>query len=721
MAFTPKDWRDADSSTGGGDESTPLNAVALEDLEIRLSDYTDSQFQQTPINVKDHGAIGDGATDDTAALQSAFDEAAWEAAGDPFCRTVYFPAGIYRVSSGFVFNTPIVLQGENSYGTRLQITDDFPADDYLLTYTIVGSPAELLLEENHIPGSGIRNLGFDGNGRTSVANVFDFDRVDRMQFSDVLVRNFKGTVMRGRNFRETQFWALRTWFCGDPTHPVIDFFDTGSPGEDGINLIDFTACQFALALGDFIRCGSASLLVVVREIWFRGCVFHGMPEYFDAYPDNVSSSVPMEDGQTKCRHIYENARSVFYQDCRFIWPARGMPIITLQPNATVGAFTINAVYMGSGNTFTFGRQEYPIRPLTDVNTTTNEMSVAGYPTNHNYMSTGSRVNISSGTPPAPLVLDTDYYVIVVSDTRFKLATTRANAVAGTAIDITTAGSSCTVSQFDSGITAVNTTANTLTLEDHALNTGARVWFASTGTLPAPLTDTPVPPDDASADYFAIRIDADTIKLATTRANADAGTAIDITTAGTGIHWLSPVCFYFDVEQGTLGVGSPNLFEWVPTRAVARVEKPLGAFSFNTDGSSLSSNDLPVAESSDGGGFQHLIRGAPIIKDNNTALYGYKADGLTAVQMAKVTAADVVVLGDAVADTQVFGGTVADLVVDLAGTPTVRVRASDTGLGFFGSTPVAKPTITGSRAGNAALASLLTAGANLGLWTDSTSA
>lgn len=42
------------------------------------------------------------------------------------------------------------------------------------------------------------------------------------------------------------------------------------------------------------------------------------------------------------------------------------------------------------------------------------------------------------------------------------------------------------------------------------------------------------------------------------------------------------------------------------------------------------------------------------------------------------------------------------------------------IGFFNTSPGSKPTITGSRGSNAALASLLTAGATLGLWTDSTS-
>ncbi|MFX1499324.1 MAG: hypothetical protein ACFFDH_00005, partial [Promethearchaeota archaeon] len=43
------------------------------------------------------------------------------------------------------------------------------------------------------------------------------------------------------------------------------------------------------------------------------------------------------------------------------------------------------------------------------------------------------------------------------------------------------------------------------------------------------------------------------------------------------------------------------------------------------------------------------------------------------------------------------------------------------LGFFNATPIVQPTVTGSRAGNAALASLLTQLANLGLIVDSTTA
>lgn len=53
--------------------------------------------------------------------------------------------------------------------------------------------------------------------------------------------------------------------------------------------------------------------------------------------------------------------------------------------------------------------------------------------------------------------------------------------------------------------------------------------------------------------------------------------------------------------------------------------------------------------------------------------------------------------------------------------TKRIEWDGTGIGFFATAPVAKPTITGSRGGNAALADLLTKLASFGLLTDSSSA
>jgi len=61
-------------------------------------------------------------------------------------------------------------------------------------------------------------------------------------------------------------------------------------------------------------------------------------------------------------------------------------------------------------------------------------------------------------------------------------------------------------------------------------TGTAVVLTTTGTLPAGLS--------LSTTYFIIKTAATTFKLATTIANADAGTQIDITDAGSGTHTVT---------------------------------------------------------------------------------------------------------------------------------------------------------------------------------------
>lgn len=73
----------------------------------------------------------------------------------------------------------------------------------------------------------------------------------------------------------------------------------------------------------------------------------------------------------------------------------------------------------------------------------------------------------------------------------------------------------------------NATTNVCTDAAHGFRTGDKVRLTSTTTLPAGLA--------ANTTYFVIRLSADTFSLATTDANAVAGTAIDITDTGTGTH------------------------------------------------------------------------------------------------------------------------------------------------------------------------------------------
>jgi hypothetical protein len=92
-------------------------------------------------------------------------------------------------------------------------------------------------------------------------------------------------------------------------------------------------------------------------------------------------------------------------------------------------------------------------------------------------------------------------------------------------------------------------------------TGTRVRLTTTTTLPAGLA--------TATDYYVIRVSNSTFKLATSYANAVAGTAINITSTGTGTHtitWLLPRytngaglnAFFFNPAATALGAATPNL-------------------------------------------------------------------------------------------------------------------------------------------------------------------
>lgn len=72
----------------------------------------------------------------------------------------------------------------------------------------------------------------------------------------------------------------------------------------------------------------------------------------------------------------------------------------------------------------------------------------------------------------------------------------------------------------------------MTKTAHGYLTGLKAQVSNSGgELPAGLS--------AATDYFLIRLSADTFKLATSLVNAQAGTAIDITTNGTGTQTITP--------------------------------------------------------------------------------------------------------------------------------------------------------------------------------------
>ena len=103
--------------------------------------------------------------------------------------------------------------------------------------------------------------------------------------------------------------------------------------------------------------------------------------------------------------------------------------------------------------------------------------------------------------------------------------------------------------------------DTCTHSNNNLLTYTRVQFTTTVTLPAGLS--------LATDYYIIKVTDTTFKVATSYANAVAGTAVNITDAGTGTHTVSGVlprytngagvqAFMWANNATPLGAATPNL-------------------------------------------------------------------------------------------------------------------------------------------------------------------
>lgn len=170
------------------------------------------------------------------------------------------------------------------------------------------------------------------------------------------------------------------------------------------------------------------------------------------------------------------------------------------------------------------------------------------PTYYKYLLSGHAVTAAATTVPCTMAL-----VDVVGFYRVTSVTT------ATAQATTNTLNQSDTFTADAG-TDTCTWTSTANIPSNIL-TGTRVRLTTTTTLPAGLA--------TATDYYVIRLSDTTFRLATSYANAIAGTQINITDAGTGTHtvtWLLPrytngagvQAIFFNSNATALGAATPNL-------------------------------------------------------------------------------------------------------------------------------------------------------------------
>ena len=224
------------------------------------------------------------------------------------------------------------------------------------------------------------------------------------------------------------------------------------------------------------------------------------------------------------------------------------------PTAAAVANEWHTLFRGAGNPpadalFNTGTN-LAFQAIRDSTTSASALQHGGnvQPTYYKYLLSGSAVSAAATVVPGTLAL-----VDVVGFVRVTSVTTT------TAQSVTNTLSQSDTFTADAG-TDVITFTSTASNPSNLL-TGTRMRLTTTTTLPAGLA--------TATDYYSIRVSDSTGKLATSYANAIAGTAINITDAGTGTHtstWLLPrytngaglQAIIFNSNSTALGAATPNL-------------------------------------------------------------------------------------------------------------------------------------------------------------------
>ena len=239
------------------------------------------------VSVKDFGAVGDGVTDDTSAIQAALAAS----------KAVRIPAGTYLVSDTLLSTN---LNGYSLIGAGYHTTEIKLNANISSLFSFEGTGSGPTYHSNFHSFKGIK---FNGTGYTG--KIFNLVRSDRNNFEDLRFEHCYQTFYNKEHW-DSSFRNIRFEACGDlsASIPAIDLqpFDAAS-SNTGCNNLVFVDCQFEAQPHIAFRMAQHS-----RNNRLIGCKFHG------ALPTPSSSNVVVLIEATYNKFIgcsFTNGQSAF--------------------------------------------------------------------------------------------------------------------------------------------------------------------------------------------------------------------------------------------------------------------------------------------------------------------------------------------------------------------------------------------------------------------------
>lgn len=205
------------------------------------------------------------------------------------------------------------------------------------------------------------------------------------------------------------------------------------------NPIKYTSRTFQTILNDI----NSDPILKDKPLWWK-LIWAGVGDVFSLYQDIIVNEAHLKTAQTK-EGVDLSAFLIDYQPTPLA-TAYGYLYFNLKRTCSGEySFLTSELIASNKSSLTVSSKKYGARAditytipssLITSDYTTNIFTIVSYFEFY----TGYVVRLSTTeTLPAPLAIDTDYYLIKIDDTTFKLATSLKNAIDGIAIDITNDG------------------------------------------------------------------------------------------------------------------------------------------------------------------------------------------------------------------------------------------------------------------------------------------
>ena len=200
------------------------------------------------VSVKDFGAVGDGVTDDTAAIQAAINYCAG--------RTLYFPRGTYRCTDTLHINRGIVIVGDGSYLTIVKFSISGVVNGLEIGTGTGGAAA---LEDVCI-----RNICFEGAAQDAsmgqVRDVVYIDTIFKLTFESVQIHGADRHALNIRQTLHAQFKDCRMEDALEETVYAVEGTNT---------TLVFDSCYIRVS-------GKSGLKTNCLGITIRSCIFEAI-------------------------------------------------------------------------------------------------------------------------------------------------------------------------------------------------------------------------------------------------------------------------------------------------------------------------------------------------------------------------------------------------------------------------------------------------------------